>query len=507
MPLRSRGAALRLGDRDRAADRDGRSLGELVAARRAALLRRARPAAATCSTAAGRSRGATTTEPLRPASLRVAGYALRIQAGSAHRPAGPAPAPDGSTSHHAPTRPHQTRATACGRVRVPRAGRRGAGGTAAQRRADGAAGRRRLGWTSLSASQDVVVHGHRLGRGDDRARGRRSAAVVHRARSGFRSMWYSISVPEAAVLRVTVVSTDPARYQPVVSVLDPGARRGRLRARERRQGGRHGQCDGVRHAQRTTARPRPISCASPRWRNNSPSGGLPTLTVRFAARDVTPPHIRVHAPVGRRRTRRADDLRRRSDCDATDDASRRRIRRRAHWEFHDKLPRQARRRHARDGLRVDVHVASRRARTTVVFSVVGPRRQPEHVPLHDARAGHDRGRTSTFSLRPPAPGAHRLQHHRARPPSRCTSACSSRRSGARAPLLRRFVSFWGDRARTRARCRSAASSARACRGRQRRRARSRRQRDGAAAVRGRSRDRAGQLHLTVTLSARSVTDP
>ena len=34
-------------------------------------------------------------------------------------------------------------------------------------------------------------------------------------------MWYSVAVPEAAVLRVTVVSTDTARYQPVVTILDP----------------------------------------------------------------------------------------------------------------------------------------------------------------------------------------------------------------------------------------------------------------------------------------------
>ncbi len=38
---------------------------------------------------------------------------------------------------------------------------------------------------------------------------------------GFRSQWYAVSVPEAAVLRVSVVSTDVARYQPVVNILDP----------------------------------------------------------------------------------------------------------------------------------------------------------------------------------------------------------------------------------------------------------------------------------------------
>ena len=39
---------------------------------------------------------------------------------------------------------------------------------------------------------------------------------------GFKSMWYAVTVPEAAVLRVTVISTDTTRYQPVVTVLDPG---------------------------------------------------------------------------------------------------------------------------------------------------------------------------------------------------------------------------------------------------------------------------------------------
>ncbi len=39
---------------------------------------------------------------------------------------------------------------------------------------------------------------------------------------GFKSMWYRVSVPEAAVLRVSVISTDTARYQPVVTILAPG---------------------------------------------------------------------------------------------------------------------------------------------------------------------------------------------------------------------------------------------------------------------------------------------
>ena len=124
-------------------------------------------------------------------------------------------------------------------------------------------------------------------------------------------MWYSVSVPEAAVLRVTVVSTDNARYQPVVTVLDPN----------------HDEVGcGIANTAKTGATANATAYVTPgadnapatylvrvaEVTNNSPSGGLPTLTVRFAARDVTAPHIRVRCPPKRWRLARARRMTRRT---------------------------------------------------------------------------------------------------------------------------------------------------------------------------------------------------
>ena len=77
-----------------------------------------------------------------------------------------------------------------------------------------------LGWTSLSVFQDIVVQASEW---NDATTGPEDANPLPSCTGspGFRSMWYSLSVPEAAVLRVTVVSTNAARYQPVFNVLDP----------------------------------------------------------------------------------------------------------------------------------------------------------------------------------------------------------------------------------------------------------------------------------------------
>ena len=104
-----------------------------------------------------------------------------------------------------------------------------------------------LTWTSLSAPQTFAVQASDWG---DATTGPEDADPLPScaASVGFRSTWYSLLVPEAAVLRVTVVSTDTARYQPVATIARPRPERTGLRAGRHRQGRRHGQRDGLRHA-------------------------------------------------------------------------------------------------------------------------------------------------------------------------------------------------------------------------------------------------------------------
>ncbi len=112
-------------------------------------------------------------------------------------------------------------------------------------------------WTSLNSPQDIGVQATDWG---DATTGPEDADPLPSCTGsvGFRSIWYSLSVPEASVLRVTVVSTDPVRYQPVVSILDAFEQRGRLRSRQRRAAGRDRECHRVRHADRREDAPRPI---------------------------------------------------------------------------------------------------------------------------------------------------------------------------------------------------------------------------------------------------------
>ena len=225
--------------------------------------------------------------------------------------------------------------------------------------------------------------------------------------TGFRSMWYSLQVKEAAVLRVTVVSTDPVRFQPVVNVLSPAQEEvGCGLANDVKQGATANATAYVTPGVDGTPQTYLIRVAE--VANNSPSGGLPSLTVRFAAHDVTPPHIRVCTPTRRRRPGCADDLRRARQ--EPDDGRRLagRTRRPRVWEFHDKLP---------DGRDHDDH--ARGPARQLHVDIPGParrrlprrglRRQRVHVPLLDARAGHRPRPDVKFSLRPPEPGARRLR--------------------------------------------------------------------------------------------------
>ncbi|MDX6631272.1 MAG: hypothetical protein QOH00_3518, partial [Gaiellales bacterium] len=150
-----------------------------------------------------------------------------------------------------------------------------------------------LGWTSLSVSQDIVV-----GAADwnDATTGPEDADPLPTCTGavGFRSMWYSVSVPEASVLRVSVISTDTSRYQPVVTILDP------LHEEIACGVAALGKPGATANA---TAYVTPPADPAQKYLvrvaqvlNNSASGGLPGLTVRFAGRDVTPPHIIVPTP-------------------------------------------------------------------------------------------------------------------------------------------------------------------------------------------------------------------
>ncbi len=232
--------------------------------------------------------------------------------------------------------------------------------------------------------------------------------------------------------------------------------------------------------------------------DNSASSGLPTVLVRFAARDVTAPHIRVKfegtvAP-GASTTYDASD---------TDDAASQVNPASARWEFHDKV-------NGRDVVR------TREGSLRESYRWVASGAHDVVFRVADFAGNESMYRFTTvvldtvrpdvkFSLRPPEPGDRRL---------RITIQASESvrvrllvtQVGRAKPLMRRVVSFWGDRlagafgAAARRRAQGHARDHRLC-------ARSLRQHLGTAAVRRRSRDRPGALHLTVTPPSRSATDP
>jgi hypothetical protein len=297
-----------------------------------------------------------------------------------------------------------------------------------------------LGWTSLSVFQDVVVQASEW---NDATTGPEDANPLPSCTGspGFRSMWYYLMVPEAAVLRVTVVSTNAARYQPVVNVLDPANDEvGCGLANDLTQGSTANATAYVTPSADGTAARYLVRVAE--VVNNTASGGQPTLTIRFAARDVTPPHVKVRLPA----ETVAPGVRTTYDATDTSDLASQVNPQTAHWEFHDAFPDKRPTVRTRSGLQpaytwlspgsheVDFTVsdfAGNQAKyvfTTLVQDVVRP----------DVK----------FSLRPPMPGAHRI---------RITMHASESvhvrvlvtQLGRNKPLLQRTLSFWGDRAQTR----------------------------------------------------------
>jgi hypothetical protein len=258
--------------------------------------------------------------------------------------------------------------------------------------------------------------------------------------TGFRSMWYSLEVKEASVLRVTVVSTDPVRFQPVVNVISPlNEEVGCGLANDVRQGA---TANATAYVTPTPdGKPQTYLIRVAEVANNSPSGGLPSLTVRFAAQDVTAPHVHV-AESGK--TTPAPGVPTTYDAlgknPTTDDASQVDPGS-AEWEFHDELA---------DGR----DVTKLRAGLRVNYTWISPGLHAVVFRVSDFAGNQSMYRFTTlvrdnvrpdvkFSLRPPVPGARRL---------RITVQASESvhvrllmtQLGRAKPLMKRDVDFWGD---------------------------------------------------------------
>jgi hypothetical protein len=292
-----------------------------------------------------------------------------------------------------------------------------------------------LGWTSLSVFQDIVVQATDW---NDATTGPEDADPLPSCTgsTGFRSMWYQLVVTEAAVLRVTVLSSDSVRYQPVVNVIDSSREEvGCGLANDVRQGATANATAYV--TPRDDGSPATYLVRVAEVANNSASGGLPTLTVRFAARDVTAPHIRVQYPSGKVPPREPTVY----DAGATTDTASTVDPATAHWEFHDRQADKSETVQVRDGLRVTYSWRSTGPHD-VVFRV-SDRAGNENMYRFTTFVQDAVRPDVSFSLRPPAPGARRL-----RVTVRASESVRVRllvtQVGHTGPLLRRFVSFWGD---------------------------------------------------------------
>lgn len=300
-----------------------------------------------------------------------------------------------------------------------------------------------LGWTSLSVFQDIVVQATDWG---DATTGPEDADPLPSCTGaiGFRSMWYTLSVPEAAVLRVTVVSTDLARYQPVVTVLDPSNDEVACGLAA------IGKAGATANATAYVTPAPDGSAATYRIRvaqvtNNTPSGGLPTLTVRFAGRDVTAPHIRVTYPSDKVPPHRPATYDAGGTPGTTDLASQVNPLS-ARWEFSDVRADKRQTEQVRYGMRVNYSWLSPGPHNVVfrVADFAGNENMYRFTTLVQDAVRPD----VKFSLRPPEPGARRLLI--------TVSASESVRVrllvtqwGRSSPLLKRVVSFWGDRSQSR----------------------------------------------------------
>ena len=178
--------------------------------------------------------------------------------------------------------------------------------------------------------------------------------------------------------------------------------------------------------------------------NNTASGGLPTLTVRFAAQDVTPPHIHVALPAGHACARRATTY----DATDTDDNASQVDPQTARWEFHDALPDERRRHADAPGPAASRTRGSRRAPHEVDLhaSRTSPATRPSTASRRSCRTSCDRTSSSACARPSPAPAG---SASRCTPPNRSTCGCSSRSSAATSRSCSATLSFWGDRTQPR----------------------------------------------------------
>jgi hypothetical protein len=290
-----------------------------------------------------------------------------------------------------------------------------------------------LGWTSLSVSRDILVPASDWG---EASTGPEDADPLPSCTGaiGFKSMWYSVSVPEAAVLRVTVTSTDTTRYQPVVTVLDPG-RQDELSCGVLAVGKAGATATATAYVTPgIDGKPALYLVRVAQVTLQSPSGGLPTLTVRFAGRDVTPPHIIVNSEgTAEPKTGVTYDALDSSDGGSGIDSTS------AHWEFYDRNPDVPK---TIDG-RLQVSYPWQKAGAhKVIFSV---KDRAGNVNMYRfTTLVQDTVRPAVrFSFRPPAPGAHRLRVI-VKPSESVHIRLLVTQAGRKKPLLRRFVTFWGD---------------------------------------------------------------
>ena len=159
--------------------------------------------------------------------------------------------------------------------------------------------------------------------------------------------------------------------------------------------------------------------------------------MRFAGRDVTPPHIVVDLP-GKVQPKQPTLY----NGDGTSDHASDVDPATAHWEFHEKI----------NGR--DVVKTRQGLRVTYTWRAAGPAARAVVFSVKDRAGNESMYRFTTvvqdtvrpdvsFSLQPPLPGAHRL-----RVVVKASESVHLRllvtQVGHRRPLLRRTVTFWGD---------------------------------------------------------------
>ena len=170
--------------------------------------------------------------------------------------------------------------------------------------------------------------------------------------------------------------------------------------------------------------------------NNSPSGGLPTLTVRFAARDVTAPHIRVEsAGTVQPGVDTVYDGEQTTDLASQVEAST------ATRAFHERINGREVVRTKRGDMRPTYKWAS--TGVHVVTFEVADRAGNSTMYKFTTFVQDTLRPVVSFSLRPPEPGARRLRVVVDTDGSVRVKLLVTQ-VGRSVPLLRRVVKFWGD---------------------------------------------------------------